>query len=302
VEDAVAAPDAQPGATPTDEPIAVCVVTGMSGAGKSAVANVLEDLGWWVVDNLPPLLLPDLVASVTTSHERSKVGVVVDVRGGALFADLDRALATLRRRGTTPTILFLEAADDALVRRYESVRRPHPLQGEDRILDGIARERAQVADVRAEADVVVDTSQLTVHQLARRVRAMFGGDISHVRVVVMSFGFKYGIPLDADMVVDLRFLPNPFWVPELKAHTGEDADVAEYVLGQPRTGEFVDTVHRLVGLTLPGFAEEGKAFLTLAVGCTGGKHRSVAVTRTLAARLREDGHEVGVVHRDLGRE
>jgi UPF0042 nucleotide-binding protein len=279
------------------------VITGMSGAGKSAVANALEDLGWWVVDNMPPRLLPDLLATIrAVSAGDTRVAIVADVRGGQLFAELGQAVDTATGAGHRPSVLFLEATDEVLVRRFESARRPHPLQKEGRILDGIVAERRVLAELRQNADLVVDTSNLTVHQLGNRVRAAFAGDDDPVRVILMSFGFKYGLPVDADLVADLRFLPNPFWVPELRPLTGQDPSVREYVLSRPRAMEFVEGYAGLLGQVLPGYQEEGKRFVTVAVGCTGGKHRSVAVSEELARRLAGPGVSVRVVHRDLGRE
>ncbi|MGA7689280.1 MAG: RNase adapter RapZ [Jiangellales bacterium] len=276
------------------------VITGMSGAGKSAVANVLEDLGWWVVDNIPPRLLPQLVETVGTHG--AKLAIVADVRGGELFAELDDAVRAASNPDRRPTVLFLEASDEVLVRRFESARRPHPLQGEGRILDGIVAERQVLSALRSGADLVVDTSSLTIHQLGHRVRAAFADEVETLRVIVLSFGFKYGIPVDADLVADLRFLPNPFWVPELRPHTGRDATVRDYVLGQERAGAFLAAYTDVLDTVLPGYLAEGKRFATLAVGCTGGKHRSVAVGDELTRILTEKGYVAHAVHRDLGRE
>lgn len=282
------------------------VITGMSGAGKSAVANVLEDLGWWVVDNMPPRLLPQLVATIDqTAHTAAgpqRLAIVADVRGGELFAELDDAVRAARRADRRATVLFLEASDEVLVRRFESARRPHPLQGEGRIIDGIAAERSVLTELRAKADLSVDTSSLTIHQLGHRVRAAFAGPEDELRIIVLSFGFKYGIPVDADLVADLRFLPNPFWVPELRPRTGQDQVVRDYVLSQPRAAAFIAGYAEVLRTVLPGYLEEGKRFATLAVGCTGGKHRSVAVSDELARMLRDEGYTATVVHRDLGRE
>ena len=282
------------------------VITGMSGAGKSAVANVLEDLGWWVVDNMPPRLLPELVATVresTTDPESARpLAIVADVRGGELFAELDEAVRASRSVEIQPTVLYLEAMDEVLVRRFESARRPHPLQAEGRILDGIVAEREVLSGLRAQADLVVDTSALTIHQLGHRVRAAFSDDSDPLRVIVLSFGFKYGIPVDADLVADLRFLPNPFWVPELRPHTGRDAVVRDYVLGQDRAASFLAAYCDVLRTVLPGYVAEGKRFATIAIGCTGGKHRSVAMSEELTRVLNEEGHSARVVHRDLGRE
>nr|WP_269204431.1 RNase adapter RapZ [Motilibacter deserti] len=280
------------------------MVTGMSGAGRSTAANTLEDLGWYVVDNLPPSLLPRLADLASrTAGSVPRMAAVVDVRSLAFSLDLRAALEDLAGVGMTVRTLFLEAADDVLVRRFESVRRPHPLQEGGRILDGIQAERRLLEDVRGDADVVLDTSALNVHQLADAVRRAFDEAASHgVRATVMSFGYKYGLPVDADLVVDCRFLPNPHWVPTLRPQTGQDPDVRDYVLSRPGAREFVDRFSDVLGIVTDGYEREGKHYATLAVGCTGGKHRSVAISEELARRLRAAGAEVTVVHRDLGRE
>lgn len=282
----------------------VLIVTGMSGAGRSTAADVLEDLGWYVVDNLPPAMLGPL--SVLTSRAAEalpRVAVVVDVRGGTFFSELRGALNGLASSGVRTRVLFLDAKDEVLVRRFESVRRPHPLQGENRILDGIERERRLVGDLRGTADLVIDSTDLNVHQLSAKVIDMFSDDgPATLRITVMSFGFKYGLPVDADHVVDVRFLPNPHWVPDLRPHSGKDAPVRDYVLAQDGATEFLDRYEGLLRLVFDGYEREGKRYALLAVGCTGGKHRSVAMTEQLAGRLAGDGVEVQVVHRDLGRE
>jgi RNase adapter protein RapZ len=280
------------------------ILTGMSGAGRSTAANVLEDLGWYVVDNIPPQLI--LSMAELAEHSRggvNKLAAVIDVRSRSFFTAFRAALQALRDKGWAPRVIFVDATDEALVRRFESVRRPHPLQGQGRMLDGIIRERTLLGDLRSEADVVIDTSGLNVHQLSAKVSQIFAAEGGpRLRVAVMSFGFKYGIPLDADLVFDLRFLPNPFWVPELRGKTGRSEDVSDYVLGQQGAREFADNyVELLTGVT-GGYLTEGKRFMSVAIGCTGGKHRSVAMTEEIAGRLRELGHSVGVVHRDLGRE
>jgi UPF0042 nucleotide-binding protein len=278
----------------------------MSGAGRSTAANVLEDSGWYVVDNLPPhLLVPlvELAGSATRPADLPRVAAVVDVRARGFFAHLQTALEELRDRGWRPSLVFLDASDEALVRRFESVRRPHPLQGEGRLLDGIQRERALLADLRSQAEVVIDTSGLNVHQLAKKVHPVFATAAGpKVRVAIMSFGFKYGLPLDADFVFDLRFLPNPFWIPELRPFTGQDAPVAEYVMRQEGAGEFLDRVVSLMQPVTAGYVREGRRYVTLAVGCTGGKHRSVAVAEALRERLTSTEVATFVVHRDLGQE
>jgi UPF0042 nucleotide-binding protein len=294
--------------TPTrDEPM--LVLTGMSGAGRSTMANVLEDLGWYVVDNLPPQMLPQLLQlheeylARTPEPMIHRVAAVVDVRSHGVFADFGQIVAELARTGHRPSVVFLDATDEALVRRFESVRRPHPLQGSGRLLDGIQRERALLGELRSEADVILDTSGLNVHQLAAKAMSLFAGDgAAQLRLAVMSFGFKYGVPLDADFVHDLRFLPNPFWVPELRPLTGRDEPVAEFVLSQPGAKEFVDDVVTLMDSVVEGFIREGRRYVTVALGCTGGKHRSVAMAEQLAERLRSDTVDAFIVHRDLGRE
>lgn len=280
----------------------VALVTGMSGAGRSTAARALEDVGWFVIDNLLPSLIPATVEELADDGSIPRVAVVVDVRGGRFFDDTERAVGALREAGADVRILFLEASDGALVRRFESNRRPHPLQNGERLVDGLRRERAVLADLRAQADLVIDTSQLNVHDLRRKVEAAFGGGEAPLRATVLSFGFKYGIPVDADVVLDARFLPNPHWVDELRPQTGLDADVNDYVLEFPQAREFLDRATGLLDLMAAGYLQEGKRYVTIAVGCTGGKHRSVAMAENLAARLVRQGVETLVVHRDLGRE
>jgi RNase adapter protein RapZ len=279
------------------------LVTGMSGAGRSTAARALEDIGWFVIDNLPPALLEDAVDQVSRSQDVNRLAVVVDVRGGRMFDDLARSLDHVLAMGLDLRVLFLEAGDNELVRRFESSRRPHPLQGPGGILDGLVRERALLGDLRARSDIVIDTSALNVHDLRRKIDAAFGGsDKVQLRATVMSFGFKYGLPLDADIVNDVRFLPNPHWIPELRDLTGLDAAVNDYVTDQPQAREFLDRLAGILDLVSDGYLREGKRYVTVSIGCTGGKHRSVAMTENLAARLVKVGVEVLVVHRDLGRE
>ena len=285
------------------EPIDVILVSGMSGAGRSTATRALEDLGWFVVDNLPPTLMIDVVNYVTARAGSTKVAVVADVRGGKLFEELQDSLNEIKNAGHDLRVLFLEAGDEALVRRYESSRRPHPLQRDDNILAAVQRERALLGDLRAESDLVIDTTNLNVHELRRSIEAAFGDD-DHValRATVMSFGFKYGIPVDADLVADMRFLPNPYWDDNLKDLTGLDSAVNDYVIDQPEAKAFLDNYAELISLVEDGYLREGKRFVTIAIGCTGGKHRSVAMAENLSARLVKNGVEVRVVHRDLGRE
>ena len=287
----------------SESQIDVILVTGMSGAGRSTATRALEDIGWFVVDNLPPTLMTNVVDYVAQRTGSRKVAVVADVRGGQLFEELRDSLAAIKVAGHDLRVLFLEAGDEALVRRYESSRRPHPLQRDDSLLGAVQRERRLLSDLRADADIVIDTSNLNVHELRRSIEASFGDDY-HValRATVMSFGFKYGIPVDADLVADLRFLPNPYWDPKLKNLTGLDAAVNDYVVASDQAQEFLTKYAELIDLVEDGYLREGKRFVTIAMGCTGGKHRSVAMAENLSARLVKSGVEVRVVHRDLGRE
>ncbi|MFE0022512.1 RNase adapter RapZ [Amycolatopsis sp. NPDC059021] len=283
----------------------VAVVSGLSGAGRSTAAKCLEDLGWFVVDNLPPELIATMVELGAQARGAiTKVAVVMDVRSRAFTDDLASVIKDLDARGYKPRVLFLEATDAVLVRRFEAVRRGHPMQGDGRLHDGITAERALLEPLREEADLVLDTSSLSVHDLRAKIEDAFGTEAgTTTRVTVLSFGYKYGLPMDADLVMDVRFLPNPFWIPELREHTGLENEVRNYVLSQEGAEEFLDRYHQLLRLIGAGYKREGKRYLTLAVGCTGGKHRSVAISEELAQRLsNEDGMAVKVVHRDLGRE
>jgi UPF0042 nucleotide-binding protein len=289
-----------------NKPHEVLILTGMSGAGRSTVAHALEDLGWYVVDNLPASLLPSLVAQ-TDGTRISTMAVVVDVRSGQFFDDLNSALQELSANNTPHRLLFLDSTDQALVQRFESTRRPHPLQGSDRIVDGIARERARLEDLRSRADVVIDTSNLNVHQLEKRVGEIFASGANHgVRINVLSFGYKYGIPVDADLLLDCRFIPNPHWVPTLRHLTGLTEEVSEHVLSSPGVSAFVDSYVALLEQMAEGYLREGKKYVTLAVGCTGGKHRSVAISEAIAARLNTVQGPIAIEayarHRDVGRE
>jgi UPF0042 nucleotide-binding protein len=282
----------------------VLIVTGMSGAGRSTVGNALEDLGWYVVDNLPPQMLRPLVELAGRAGTNlPKIAAVVDVRGGQLFSDLEQIVETLRE-GTPVRVLFLEATDAALVRRFEQVRRPHPLQGEGTLLDGIGAERQRMLAIRESSDIVVDTSDLNIHQLATKISDTFStADTPGLQLTVLSFGFKYGLPADADAVADMRFLPNPFWVPQLRDKSGLDPEVSEYVLHQEGALEFVESYAHALAPVFAGYQRENKRHATIAIGCTGGKHRSVAVAERLALILRDHpGVAVSVKHRDLGRE
>jgi UPF0042 nucleotide-binding protein len=280
------------------------IVTGLSGGGRSTVARALENVGFYVVDNLPQALMLDMAELAFRAGGAARhTAMVLDVRSRAFSIDLAGAVRALRERGFTPRVLFVDADDEVLIRRFENVRRSHPLQGAGRLSDGIAAERELLTEARENADVVIDTSHLNVNQLRARVEELFGGeDNRRLRVTVLSFGFKYGLPPDADFVVDTRFLPNPYWVPELREQSGRDESVSRYVLGQRGASTFVETFVRLVNATAPGFEREGKRYLTVAVGCTGGKHRSVAIAEELARRMREVRLAANAQHRDLGRE
>ncbi len=294
------------GGTVSDDPsgIEVVVVSGLSGAGRSTAAKCLEDLGFFVVDNLPPELIATMVDLGSRSQGAvTRVAVVLDVRSRAFSSDLKSTIVELDRDGYRPKVLFLEATESVLVRRFEAVRRAHPLQGGGRLVDGIRAERGLLAELYGEADLVIDTSELNVHQLRQKLEAAFGEhDQPVLRATVMSFGFKYGLPVDADMVMDVRFLPNPHWIPELREHTGLEVGVRDYVLSQDGATDFLDRLHELLVLVGAGYQREGKRYLTIALGCTGGKHRSVVMTEQLAARLAADDVHATVFHRDLGRE
>ncbi|TFC49109.1 RNase adapter RapZ [Cryobacterium sp. TMT1-21] len=280
------------------------IVTGMSGAGRSTVANALEDLGWYVVDNLPPQMLRPLVELVgRAGTSLPKIAAVVDIRGRDFFTDFQEIVHSLRKSAQV-RVIFLEARDDVLVRRFESVRRPHPLQADGTILDGISAERSKLSAVRESCDLVIDTSDLNIHQLATTITERFAAaDAAGVHVTLMSFGFKYGLPTDVDMVADVRFLPNPFWIPELRAHNGQDAEVRDFVLEQTGAREFIAHYAAALEPVLAGYQRENKRHATIAVGCTGGKHRSVAMAAEIAALIKDfPGVAVSLKNRDLGRE
>ncbi len=280
------------------------VITGMSGAGRSEAAKVLEDLGYFVIDNLPPSLLGRVADLAATSRDEAHIALVVDARGGPFSPAIDelcQSLADLRGKGADVRMLFMEASDEVLVRRYEASRRRHPVPGQ-RVLDSISRERELLRELRAMSDLVVETTDLNVHQLREKLVGAFSHDgAAGLRVTVSSFGFKYGLPLDADLVLDVRFLPNPHWVDELRPQTGQDAPVRQYVLAQPDSVRFLERTKGLLEVAMPGYLKEGKQYLTLAIGCTGGRHRSVVLSEQLAAWLRDQGFSVHVSHRDVSR-
>ncbi len=297
---APAVPDSEP--KPAQD-VEVLLITGMSGAGRSHAADSVEDMGWYVVDNLPPKLLIPLVDMMTTSSSKiHKLAAVIDVRSRAYFDDLSQVLGHLDDLGVKTRVLFLDASDEVLIKRYESVRRPHPLQRGGRLIDGIGKERALLAHLKETADIVIDTSNLSIHQLSTKLyEGLLGTGPTTVAVHIFSFGFKYGIPLDADFVADVRFLPNPFWVPQLRALTGLDKPVSDYVLSSAGAGEFLDAYERAILTAIQGYAREDKHFVTIAIGCTGGQHRSVAMSAELARRLRVHGLNVTVSARELHR-
>ncbi len=281
------------------------IVTGMSGAGRSTVGNALEDLGWYVVDNLPPQMLEPIADLFTLAKTPlPRLAVVIDVRGGEFFGELTEHLISLRSRNINLRVLYLEATDAALVKRFESVRRPHPLQGNGTILDGIAAERTRLLNLRESADVIIDTSDLNVHQLSNKIADGFSLEQSRkLQITVMSFGFKYGLPSDADLVADMRFLPNPFWQESLRPFTGEDQQVSDFVLSQTGAQEFVTHYLQALKPVLIGYLNENKRYATIAIGCTGGKHRSVAVSKLIATELAKlDDVAISIKHRDLGKE
>lgn len=280
------------------------VVTGMSGAGRSTVGNALEDQGWYVIDNLPPQLLQPISDLFSLSKAAlPRIAVIIDVRGGEFFNELQSHIQQLRSRDINVRVLFLEASDASLVKRFESVRRPHPLQGDGTLVDGIAAERKELLGLRESADIVFDTSDSNVHQLTNRVSEAFATNSRALKLNVMSFGFKYGLPADADLVVDARFIANPHWREELRAKTGNDEEVSDYVLAQPGVEPFIKSYTDAVRFVLEGYRNENKRFATLAVGCTGGKHRSVALANKIAALLADESDiKISVSHRDLGRE
>ncbi|MZT71017.1 RNase adapter RapZ [Bifidobacterium pseudocatenulatum] len=278
----------------------VLLLTGMSGAGRSHAAVSIEDMGWYVVDNMPPKLLVPLVDMMTTGSNIHKLAAVVDVRSRDYFDDLSAVLSHLDDLGVKTRILFLDASNEVLIKRYESVRRPHPLQQGNRLIDGILEERDLLENLKERADIVIDTSSLSIHQLSTKLyEAMLGSGPTTVSVHIFSFGFKYGIPIDADFVADVRFLPNPFWVPRLRSLTGRDKEVSDYVLSSEGAADFLDSYEKALSIAIEGYAQEDKHYVTIAIGCTGGQHRSVAMSEALAKRLRARGLSVSVSAREL---
>jgi RNase adapter protein RapZ len=285
-------------------PLDLLIITGLSGAGRSAAADVLEDLGFFVIDNLPPSLIPKVVELARDRERPSRFALVVDSRSGAFVDDLGAALAGVRETGARTSLLFLDASDEVLVRRFEASRRPHPVAGTGRVSDGIRQERNLLEGLKGEADLVVDTSNLNVHELRDRLHELFRDDQSagSLQTSLVSFGYKHGVPLDVDLMFDCRFLPNPHWVEALRELPGTDPAVREYVLAQPEAGPFLEELRRLFQLLLPAFAREGKSYVSIGIGCTGGRHRSVVIAAELATMLDGLGFPTRVHHRDLDRE
>lgn len=281
------------------------LITGMSGGGLSTAAKIFEDKGYYVAHNIPSSMVVELLELCARPDSPvGKVAVVIDVRTRMFPGSLIDTIDTLDESPDRPVVLFMDARDDVLIRRFDSVRRTHPLQGDDTLKVGIRREREALAAVRARADVIIDTTNLSVHDLRRAIEASFGSITSdRPHVTIQSFGFKHGSPRDADVVVDVRFLPNPYWIPELRGYRGTDEPVSDYVLSQPAAGEFAENFMKMLDSMLAGYRHEGKDFITVGVGCTGGHHRSVAMAEELARRLREEGKvDVSVMHRDISRD
>lgn len=296
---------APPAVDAAADDVEVLLLTGMSGAGRSTAANALEDMDWYVVDNLPLQMIPPLVDLVARADgSLPKVAVVTDVRTRQMFSELKQTLTAYRAQGLNIKVLFLDASDEALVRRFESVRRPHPLQGEGTLTGGISEERRALAPLRDQSDILIDTSDFNVHQLRARVHSLLGGCNDHrLRLTVQSFGFKYGAPVDADHMADVRFLPNPYWIPELRRHNGTEEPVRDFVLGQDGALTFLDRYLGALDVVIEGYKRENRSHMTVAIGCTGGKHRSVVMSEMLGRRLAErPDTSVTVRHRDLGRE
>ena len=282
----------------------VTIITGMSGAGRSSAADVLEDLGFFAIDNLPPALIPKVIELAQGREEPQRFVLGVDVRAGAFMGDLEGALADLRAQGVVTRVVFFDASDDTLVRRFEETRRRHPVAGSEGVADGIARERLALDVLKGQADLVVDTTNTNVHELRDRMHELFGEGAptqGTLQTSIVSFGYKYGIPVDVDLLFDCRFLPNPHWIDELRRLPGTDAAVRDYVLGQPEAGAFLAELERLFALLLPAYVNEGKAYLSIGLGCTGGRHRSVVIATELARVLCDLGFEARVHHRDVDR-
>jgi UPF0042 nucleotide-binding protein len=286
-----------------DPTVDFTIITGLSGAGRSEAAKCLEDLGYFVVDNLPPVLIGKMADLVSSAGKPLRIAIVADARGGVFFDELWKGLGELKELRVSYRILFLEASDGDLLNRFAATRRRHPLAPADRVIEGIRKERLMMESLKGDADLIIDTSGMTPHELRERVRLLFAKSSpeSMLQVSLVSFGYKHGLPRDADLVFDVRFLPNPHWVDRLRSLPGTDEQVRTYVTGQPGYGDFLDRLRALLDATVPGYVREGKSYLTIAVGCTGGRHRSVVVADELAGYFRSGGHPVTVAHRDLER-
>ncbi|KYH28487.1 MULTISPECIES: RNase adapter RapZ [Clostridium] len=279
------------------------IVTGLSGAGKSQAIRSLEDLGYFCVDNLPPTLMSKFAeACYQTDGKIDKIALVIDIRGGEFFDDLFESLNYLTEQNYKYEILFLDANDRVLVKRYKESRRKHPLAPQGRILQGIELERERLNEVKYRANNIIDTSNMTPMQLREKISRIYGDDDqkgNNLIINVLSFGFKYGIPVDADLVFDVRFLPNPFYIPELKGFSGDDKEIKDYVLSFKETKEFISKLEDMLEFLIPNYIKEGKRQLIIAIGCTGGRHRSVAITNTIYETLKANGHNVSKEHRDI---
>jgi len=280
------------------------VITGLSGAGRSEAAKCLEDLGYFVVDNLPPTLIGKMAELGGGAGGPSRLAIVADVRGGVFFNELSQGLEDLKRLGIPYRILFLEASDEALLNRYEATRRRHPLAPADRVVEGIRKERLMMESLKGEADLIIDTSGLSPHDLRDRIRTAFTRSSAKagLQISIVSFGYKFGLPRDVDLILDVRFLPNPHWVSELRSLPGTDPEVCDYVKGQKAYGGFMERLTSLFDVTVPGYVAEGKAYLVIGIGCTGGRHRSVVVAEDLAGYFTAQDFPVTVEHRDLDRD
>ena len=282
----------------------VVVITGLAGAGRSEAARSLEDLGWFVIDNLPPALISTMLKlALAPGNDIQRIALVIDARGKSFFNDASAAIDQLGGEVSRFTLVFMEADDEAIVRRFDATRRRHPMSENERVTDGIQRERDLLSNFRDRADIVIDTSDLSIHDLRSKMRSYFeSGPVEDELVITMvSFGYKHGLPLDADMVLDVRFLPNPHWVDALRPLSGLDEPVQEYVSSQPGADEFVERSRELLMILLPGYQKEGRHYFTLGIGCTGGRHRSVALSERLAQQIRDKGFKVNLIHRDVER-
>jgi UPF0042 nucleotide-binding protein len=287
----------------TERPLEVTVITGLSGAGRSESSKALEDLGWYVIDNLPPQLIETMISLTTSAGSLiSRLALVLDARGGAFFEEAEAALDALRKQ-VDYRLVFLEADDDVLIRRFDATRRRHPFVAEDNVELSIRKERELMQPFRDRADLIIDTTDLSARDLRSRINSTFGGTdpSTGLKTTVVSFGYKYGLPVDADIVLDVRFLPNPHWVPELRPLSGLDEEIRDFVLGQKGTTEFLTKTKELLAVLMPGYEEEGRHYLTIAIGCTGGRHRSVVLSQEICEFVSSSGYNAQLIHRDVER-